>query len=526
MREHIKIIIVMLTLSTLITGCTSNENTQINSEEIASKEIVNEEIISESAVIGENINLSINSEVVVDTELTARDLEVGYEETTATYISFNGNEIEVDGEGATAENGNLKITKEGVYVVTGNLTDGQILIEADDTVKVQLVLDGVNIICKTSAPIYIKSADKVFITLKEGTENTLTDGDEYIQTDENTVDGVIFSKADLTLNGSGTLTIQGNYKHGILSKDDIVITGGNYYITAIKDAINGKDAVKIKDGSFTLSAIEGNGIQSKNNEDSSKGYVYIAGGELDVVDCQEGIEGTAIVIADGIINIKAMDDGLNASSGIESEGFGFGRTDSCYISISGGTININASGDGIDSNGSLYISGGTTYVSGPANSGNGGLDYDGVAEITAGTVVATSSAGMAQGFSNTSSQYSLLYNFDTVCEAGEGVILTDSEGNVIISYIPNKKYQSIVISSPDLVKDESYTLVAADQSYEITLSDIVTSNGGQGMSRFGGRGMNRPEGMERPEKMERPEGRVPVETPLDAPVETTAKISN
>jgi len=264
--------------------------------------------------------------------------------------------------------------------------------------------------------------------------------------------------------------------------------------------------------------------------------VYICGGEITVLKCSEGIEGTVIIIEDGTINVTAEDDGFNAASGNSDAtetsttqedtkfgGFGGGGQDmfevdtNCFISIKGGTITIDASGDGIDSNGSISISGGNTYVSGPTDSGNGGLDYNGTAEITGGTIVVAGSTGMAQGFSDTSTQYSLLNNLTTESKAGTEIKLTDKDGNVVASFTPNKLYQSVVISTPVLTKDETYTLTCGDQATEITLSSVVTSNGQQGMGGPGGRGgqggMERPEGQD---GMVRPEGQDGMVKPGDS----------
>ncbi len=497
-----------------------------------------------------------SSEVVVDTEFTARDLEVGYEDSEATHITFQGDRIDIEGAGAAVTDHLLTITGEGTYVMTGSLTEGQIIVDAGDQDKVHLIFNGITVHCSDNAPVYIKNADKVFITLAKDTGNTLTDGADYILKDEVNVDGVIFSRADLTLNGEGTLTVTGHYKHGIVSKDDLVITGGVYEITAVKDALNGKDCVKIKEGSFTLASSSGNGIQSKNDEDSTKGYVYISGGNFAITKCQEGIEGTVILITGGTISITAEDDGLNAASagsstadtqsfetipdrtampdrdampdrnmmpdgeaasegaaildpamtpdnaaapagtdqgGFDRRGFGGGMFENdpnCIIVISGGMISIDAKGDGIDSNGSLAILGGSITVSGPTNSGNGALDYAGTAEISGGTVVIAGSAGMAQGFSETSAQYSILYNLSTVCAAGSKITLTDQQGNLLLSYTPNKQYQSVVVSSPEMEKDAVYTLTCADQMADITISAIVSGNGQQGTG-FGGMGGGR-----------------------------------
>jgi hypothetical protein len=513
MRRNWKISVAIISITAaLVTGCGGNLNSSIN---LANDSTVVTES-EESTTNTTESTISTSSTVVVDKEFTANDLEVGYEESTATKVKLNEKNIEVSGDGASAKEGVLTIHDKGTYVITGTLKEGQIIVDAEDSDKVQIVLNGVAITCSFNAPIYVKNADKVFLTLHSNTENTLIDGTEYTQNDDNKVDGVIFSTADLTINGEGTLTIKGNYKHGIVSKDDLVITGGTYHITAVKDALNGKDSVKIKDGNFYLTVKDGNGIQSKNSDDSTKGYVYICGGEINIENCQEGIEGTAIVIDDGIINITAQDDGLNASSGdatTETDsnsatndttagkfgrgGFGgvggeMENNTNCYIAINGGTVTLDASGDGLDSNGSIYLSGGSTYVNGPTADNNAGMDYNGTAEITGGTIVVIGSAGMAQGFSDTSTQYSLLNNFTTSITEGTEVKLTDKDGKTVVSYIPKKQYQSVLVSSPDLIKDETYTLTCGDQSTELTLSSIVTSNGQQGGG-FGGRGgkMNR-----------------------------------
>lgn len=606
--RRLKYIIVAATISAMvITGCSSS-NTSKTDE--SSTTTTQEAETSSSTTTAIQTGIETTSQIGVDKEFTARDLEVGYEESTAINITLKDNASTVSGSGAEVKENTITINSEGTYVITGSLTEGQIVVEAADTEKVQLVLDGVTIHNSTSAAIYIKSGDKVFITLEEGTVNTLTDGTEYVQTDDNTVDGVIFSKADLTFNGSGTLNLTASYKHGIVSKDDVVVTGGIYNIIAVKDAINGKDAVKIKDGTFTLSSDTGNGIQSKNADDTTKGYVYIAGGTITVVKCQEGIEGTVIIIDDGVINITASDDGMNAASGSNDtsetdgteNGFpqggenmtppengsfpGPGSTDengstasgdtanagnapagrgpqnnttdtsgttntsgtantsgttnasaqagstsdtsgttdntqnangqerpqnpgnfgggnfgggggmdqvdtNCYILINGGTITVDAAGDGIDSNGNLYITGGTLYVYGPTGNGDGALDYNGTADISGGNVYIAGSSGMAQGFSDTSTQYSILYNLTSVSTAGTEVTLIDSKGKVVASFTPAKDYQSIVISLPELTKDATYTLTSGDQTADITLSSVVTSNGQQGMGGQGGFGGSR-----------------------------------
>lgn len=485
MKRLKRMIPFLLVIMVFLGGCSSNSQTT-TAESTA--EAVTETTAVLSAVV------SPTSTVVVDPEFTDRDLETSYDDATAVQVTLDGSTIQVTGDGATASNGVLTITKEGTYVVTGNLSDGQIVVAAADTDKIQIVLNGATINCADNAPIYVKSANKVFITLAANTVNTLTDGSGYVQTDDNTVDGVIFSKADLTLNGEGTLNITANYKDAIVSKDDLVITGGTYTISAAKNGLSAKDAVKIKDGTITITAPNGKAITSQNDEDATKGYVYIAGGTINITNSNEGIEGTAIVVEGGTIDLISKDDGFNAASpgAAETEsggrGAGMEADSNAYLSIAGGTIFVNASGDGLDSNGNVYISGGTVEVSGPTNNGNGALDYNGTADVSGGTVVIAGSTGMAQSFSETSTQASLLYNLTSSCAAGTEIKLTDASGKTVVTYTPDKTYQSVVISTPDLAQGSTYTLTCGSQTVEIPLTGMVTSNGqtGQGGPGQGG----------------------------------------
>ncbi len=570
------IMIIVVIISLILTGCSSASKTYTNASTEEEKTIQEEQTTQSGG--SSTIATQTSSEVVVDTEFSAKDLEIGYDESVATNIMLKDNAIEITGTGASADQSTLTIQEEGTYILSGTLTDGQIIVDTTDTEKVRLVLKGVDIHSSDNSAIYVKNADKVFITLDKDTTNTLSDTANYVQTDENTVDGVIFSKVDITFNGEGTLKVIGSYKHGIVSKDDLVFTGGTYDIQAIKDALNGKDSVKIKDGTFTLNAETGNGIQSKHDEDVTKGYVYIAGGTITVASSVEGIEGTAIIIEGGNTDITASDDGLNSSSGVTAttststdsvstdgeqsaavllattendqpqmpqtngttptfpsdgtlpevpsdgsfpnfpsngtdgsttdgnaqgnrgNGFGgngmqggmgggeFENNANCYIMITGGAINVNAAGDGIDSNGSIYISGGTITVSGPTDNGNAGFDYNGTANITGGTVVIAGSSGMAQGFSDTSTQYSFLHNFSSSITAGSEIVVTDDTGKEIISYVAEKEFNSVVVSSPDLANGKTYTLTSGDQTAEVTLSSVATSSGEQSGG-FGGGGM-------------------------------------
>ena len=475
---------------------------------------------------------------------TKRDLAGTYDESEAVKITLSGKTAACNSSNVQIEDEVVTIKAAGVYVLSGTLTDGTIVVDAGDDDKVQLVLDGVSITAADYAAIYAKNADKVFVTLAEGAENSLTVSGDYVQTDDNNVDAVIFAKCDLTLGGTGSLTVKDTTGHGIVSKDDLVVTGGTYTIDSQNHCLNAKDSVRIADGTFNLSCDE-DGIHA-GNDDQQDGYVYIkggdinisvgddalhaeglliiTGGDIDVSKSCEGVEGYKILVTGGDIDVISSDDGFNAAggssgSGDNHDGFGGGpgmggvdmdADSDAYILITGGTININADGDGIDSNGCIGITGGSVYVLGSSDNGNGAMDYGICAAITGGEIVAVGGSGMAQGFGDESTQCSALVNFDEWVDAGETITLTDSDGKEVLSYKADKKFNSVVISASGMKQGDTYTLTVSDQSSTFTLDDITYSEGSGGMQRPGGNSddgnMQRPGGNSDDGNMQRPGG--------------------
>ena len=555
-------------------------------------------------------NMSAVTEISTDDmdfEFSNKDTTYDYDESDATTIKDSEKTV--------------KITVEGTYVVSGE--HESITVSAPDTAKVRIILKNATVSNTSGPAIYIEKADKVFITACEGTVNTLSDGTSYTGDFKDTnVDGAIFSKTDLTLNGEGTLNITGNCKCGVVSKDDLIICGLNLTVKSTGCALEGKDCVKIKDAAITVSA-GGDGIRSTNTEKSNKGFVYIETGNIDITSgndgiqaatvlkaangsikitagggvtdtkqnfggrnmpgfggktqttddeestkglkagslilidegsfevsskddafhsngdieinggsftaaagddgfhadnnliinggsitvsqSYEGLEGQKVTVTGGNIDITASDDGINAAGSSSSSSTG-GRPDSsdsnALITIGGGYIVVNASGDGIDSNGNIVISDGTLLVSGPADNGNGAFDYGGEATVSGGTVILCGSSGMAQGFSDKSDQASFMYTLDSSASAGSSVALTDEKGNVLASFIPAKQYNNVVISTPSLKNGSSYKLViggtvsgadkngyassgsvsSAAQTLDIKLAGITTTFGSGGMS--------------------------------------------
>lgn len=262
------------------------------------------------------------------------------------------------------------ITAGGIYTISGDITDTMITVDADNE-DVTLILNGVNIKNSKGPAIYVRSADKVIITLAQGTSNTLSDGQSYSITDsDSTLDGAIFSKADLTINGEGSLTVNGNYKHGIVSKDDLVIISGTLKVNANNVGLNGKDCVKLNSGNIWINA-GSDGIRSDNSEDANRGYVYLCGGTVDITAENDGIQ------AETVINIEDVNLTVTAGGG---SAYSLSSADESYkgikagsdIYISGGAFEVDSKDDCIHSNGTITISGGVYNLS----SGDDGVHAD------------------------------------------------------------------------------------------------------------------------------------------------------
>ena len=365
-RLYITTALLSMGLLTGLTGCGSNsENT--DAVETLSSTANNAKELAEGATEGEEIsdrsskgskssdNTSSGSTVKtsaidVDDQFSKRDLDPSYDASEAETITLSETAITASGSGATVGNTtsgapNVTISKAGVYVVSGTLSAGQIVVDAGDDDKVQLVLSGVTMTNSDSACIYVKNADKVFVTLADGTTNTLSDtGAEFVQEDEDTnVDGVIYARDDIVFNGSGTLNVTAKTKHAIVGKDDLKVTGGTYNITAAAKGISANDSIRIKAGTFTIDS-EDDALHTSNGDEEGRGYIYIEdgtfdlstrddgihaetdllirGGKINVKESYEGIEGYTITVDGGEISIVASDDGMNAAGGSNSGGKG------------------------------------------------------------------------------------------------------------------------------------------------------------------------------------------------------------
>lgn len=599
--------ILAVTIATaLIVSCFTSCDNNTSSDSQASQAESSTTVSADSTSSATDISSASDSKTSdsgsdSDKQLTAddmfsdRDLSGDYSE--CTDITLSDSTASCSDSSVTVADGSVTITKAGTYKLSGTFT-GQIIVNAGDSDKVQLVLDNASITKEESAALYIINADKVFITTVKGTENTLSSTGKFASSDDAAnVDGAIFSKSDITFNGSGTLNVKCESKHGIVTKDDLKITGGTYNITSASQGLSGKDSIRIAGGNITVTSGT-DGIHSKNTDDTEKGYVYISGGtlnitrgkdcidasgtvdikdgtftfkagggssekttgdstesykgikadgvltisggtfdidtlddaihssadvtvsggtldistgddgihsgnntvvsggEINIAKCYEGLEGQTVTVSGGKVTLTSSDDGINAAGG-DNQGVGggfgpdsFSADSEAKITITGGEIHVNASGDGLDSNGDIEISGGTVYVYGPTSSGNGSLDYENNAVITGGTVIMAGSSGMAMNFGSESTQGSILVSTGNA-SAGTAVKLTDSSGNVIAEFTPTVSFRTVVISTPDITSDGTYTLTVGDSTQEITMSGYIYGSGmggGFGGGQHGGNG--------------------------------------
>ena len=424
-----------------------------------------------------------------DSLFTTNDLRTDWDASAATKITLSDQGITINGNGACVLDGNVHLLYAGHYILTGQLSDGSVVIDAGKNDQIWILLSGVTLHCEDDAAIRVEQAGKVFLTLAEDTENTVTSGPQYsADAVASGVDGTIYSRDDLTINGNGTLVVDATYHHGIVCNDNLAVTGGNISVNAAQDGIHANDSVRIKEARLSVSAGD-DGITVSNDDETA--FLYIESGNITIPDCYEGLEAINVTIAGGTIDIRPTDDGINANGS---------GTDSA-IQITGGDITIvNTSGtdaDGLDSNGSIYIDGGRVFISVWDGGGNYALDYGsengGRCVISGGTVIACGSRAMAEGFDKDSPQGFLMCNLSA--EAGALIGLQDSMGRELISEEIPCGFSSIVLSMPELKAGDVCTLTVNDEKEQITIDNSTASGFSPvGMSGDGRRNAPEPPG--------------------------------
>ena len=289
---------------------------------------------------------------------TERDLAGTYDESKIAVVEFNGDSVTTESKAVKVSGTKMLLSQEGTYLFRGKLNDGTVIVDAGDTAKIQIVLDGVDMTSSTSAPIYVKSANKVFVTLVSDTENYLANGGKFSQTDENTVDAVIFSKQDITVNGAGVLRIDSPAGHGIVSKDDLVIAGGSYVINAASRGLDANDSVRIANAFMTVQAGK-DGIRAQNDEDATRGFVYINDGNYNISAGGDAISASASVQIDsGKLSVKSGVDAIADETAPSTRGIKTGGS----LLIVDGEFGIDSLDDAVNAKDSIIIVDGTLTV--------------------------------------------------------------------------------------------------------------------------------------------------------------------
>ena len=567
----------------------------------------------------------------------ADDEALSWDESEEVGISLDGDSAQADGDGATVDGSTVTITQAGTYRVTGDLTDGRLVVASSGDGVVRLVLDGASITSSTTSALVVEDAATAVVVLADGSTNHLeatgaaVDADADGSTDE--PDAALFSSADITIGGTGSLDVVSAATDGIASKDGLVIAGGTLTVDAGDDGLRGKDYLVVTDEASVTVTAAADGLKSTNADDETMGYVAVLGGTVDVTsgddgiqaetdaivadatvtitaaggpgtevaedasakgikgdvgvvvggsatvdvsaaddglhsngavsvsggdlslasgddgvhadgdltitagtltvsESVEGLEGATITLAGGDVHITASDDGVNAAGGTSTDTTGGAGTaqggaaqdgqapddftppadgerptlpdgtvpgdgtagapparpdgempsgempdgaapggqaggqgggapggeaaGDYSLTISGGTLVVDAGGDGLDSNGTLEITGGTTVVQGPTNAGNGALDVNGTFTISGGTLLAAGSSGMAVAPDTDSSQGWVAANLDESAVAGTVVHVLAEDGTTLVSYEVTKDTQNVVYSSPEIETGTTY----------------------------------------------------------------------
>ncbi len=470
------------------------------------------------------LTLSCDPDNVIETDSDAKN-SITATEDAADYVWISNNEISItlsdsgieESLDAVSVAGSVvTISKGGYYKISGTLTNGQIVVDAD-TALVKIKLNGATVTNKSGSPFYIKQSGKTILFLNENTANSFTDAASYSNSGE--PNATIFSNSYLAFAGAGSLTVKANYNDGISSDDEVIINSGTFTVAAKDDAIRGKNYLKIDGGIITATATTGHALKSDNEDKAGYGYVVVNGGTLNLTSTSkdgihavkrvivnggttsiaasksqglksdslvvvnggtttitashEGVESPYIKVNDGNLYITATDDGFNASFGNGGE-----SNDGSMLTLAGGYIYVSAStGDGLDSNGSITMTGGTVIVHGPSQQPEVAVDYNGTFSLSGGFLIATgSNSNMTQGASSSSSQCSLKITTNSSVSASTLFHIQDASGNDIATFKPARAYSSVIFSSSLLTKGSSYSIYTGGASTG-TLKDGLYNGG-------------------------------------------------
>ena len=375
MKSKLAILITLL-LTLVLTACSGSSlpTPEVNTDSAAVSTA--EPAVSETVAVAITDTTLLNA-VAANSSTHEESSDYEWDEAAVTEINLNGDSISTASAAITVNGTTATITGAGTYRLNGTLSDGQIIVDTADEELVRLLLNGVDISCSTSAPINVSNAEKVVVVLVDGTENILSDASSYVyaSAEEDEPNAALFSKADLTLSGSGSLTVNANNNDGISSKDGLIIAGGNITVNSVDDGIRGKDYLVVENGNVSVRA-GGDGLKSDNEEETDKGFIQITGGTVNITASGDAIAAqTDVLISAGTFNISTngVADDTSSSKGIK------GLT---LVVINGGTFAINTTDDAVHSNTDIVINGGTYAIS----SGDDGMHADASLTINNGSI--------------------------------------------------------------------------------------------------------------------------------------------
>ncbi len=411
-------------------------------------------------------------------------------------IELKGNTIVTKSKNVVITDTSFNIIDGGYYHIKGNLSNGQLQIDADDE-NVFIMLSNVTISNNNTTPFYVKNARKVVVFLADNSTNTFTDAQLYKHIGQ--PNACIFSNDYLSFTGNGTLVVNARFNDGISSTDAMVINNGKIIVNAIDDGIDAKDFllvnngiitveaqkghalksdhatrsergfVMIKDGVFNLSSDEGDGINTTrqiiieggeiavstptNEALKCDSLITIKAGKISITSSDEGIKAPFIRIDGGNISVNAFTDAIQATYGKGNE-----ENENCLLTINGGEISLSSqSGRALMSNGSTVMNGGNVMVHGSQMSGVLGLDYRTNFNMNGGVLLASSSSSSKfKGLSATSKQISI--SCKTAAPLNSLFSIVDATGNVVFSYKPERQYYSMIFSMPTLKLNEQYKI--------------------------------------------------------------------
>ncbi len=432
MKKYLSVFLSLVLTAGVLAGCNNNNGGRDDSNDSKNADSAttdNTSEMNESTEVSDSTEIAESTEAAKSTEvpeevdflqtdadmISNRDRREEYDEDKSIQIKLNGKSASASSDSVKIEDSVITITEEAAYIISGTLDDGMIIVDAPDTAKLQLVFNGVEITSKTSAPLYILEADKVFVTLADGTENILSNGGTFTAIDENNIDAAVFSKQDLTFNGGGSLTVTSPAGHGIVCKDDLVFTNGTYTLNSSSHGMDVNDSVRIADETKLTIDAGKDGIHCENTDDASLGFVYVSDGEINIEAEGDGITAGAYVqIEDGKFDLLiggGSENGTKASSGNYGGFMGGGRDGGMHgggmrggdnqssavttteetvsmkgikaansIQISGGMFNIDSADDSIHSDISVTIKGGEFNIA----SGDDAVHAEETLTVTAG----------------------------------------------------------------------------------------------------------------------------------------------